>query len=285
VPVPWTPSYLNSAGISPMDGKVYATVRTHEDSIYLIRFDETKVEFLAKLYDGLEFDRFPSFNAGAMATDGTFYIHNQARSWSMENADELTGYASYDNTSIPDWSATEPTVTSTVSLGADFVVLDTDKFEGGITQRYAIGAGNGYIGVINLDTGVGWELEASTMSGTWGSAWLYDGNVYVASNTGTLGVYRVQVDLIANSVKTTHVANSAMTGHNDGMNCLDVDDPFDPPTFAPAHLPTSSPKIECEEDVDCPVDKFCQCGETLNVNFRKLLFGMIQFCDGVCIDK
>ena len=190
-----------------------------EEGIYLIRFDETEVEFLAKLYQ-IESTNTESFNAGAMAADGTFYIHNSMRLWSMESVDELTGYSTYSDASIPDWSAMGPTVTSTVSLGADFVVLDTDEFEGGSTQRYAVSAHGGYVRVINLDTGEGWLLEASTMAGTWGSAWLYDGKVYMASNDGTTGVYRVDVDLVAESVETTYVALSAYTSLNDGMNCL-----------------------------------------------------------------
>ena len=59
-----------------------------------------------------------------------------------------------------------------------------------------------------------------TMTGTWGSVWLSDGKVYMASNGGTIGVYLVDVDLVAKSAETTPVALSAATNLNDGMNCL-----------------------------------------------------------------
>jgi hypothetical protein len=238
VPVSWDNSRLNSAGINPADGKVYATVLGTDNGMYLVRFDADILEFVAEISNLST----GSFNAGAFTTTGDYYVHNSMRFWKFSNLDLLPGYSSHSRTwtaGVDDFSAMAPVVTSTVSIGADFVIWYTaDIADASGEHPYAMGIHGGKARLVNLDTGEGWELlspSGTGFEGVWGSAWLYGGSLYFANNNGATGlivVVTATINLSDLTVEWAKVSDSAATNHNDGMNCMGAPDPFPIPDTA-----------------------------------------------------
>jgi hypothetical protein len=88
--------------IHQVDGLPYATVRdVAQDVLYLIRFDQNNVEWIAQL------PLTPYLNAAAFTPlTGEFWVGGSRKMWRFEHLNQLTGYATaLEATASRDWSS------------------------------------------------------------------------------------------------------------------------------------------------------------------------------------
>jgi hypothetical protein len=164
-------SQLNSVAINPIDGLPYATIN-FEGVLYLIRFDENSVEWIAQL---------PStsyLNAATFTLTGEYWVTGGSRRmWRYEHLNQVTGYATAAE--ARDWSGHEEAFRPDTAFGNDFVVIE-GSFDGTSVHQYSISVRNGFVLLHKFDAvGTSWQLTPNAaFDGGWGSAWLYEGKTW-----------------------------------------------------------------------------------------------------------
>jgi hypothetical protein len=164
---------LNSCGINPIDGVPYATAQdTSSGLLYIIRFDRNTVEWMAQLPAA-------RLSSGAFTSTGDYWVAGGHRKmWKYENLHSLTGYATAAEASVGrDWSAADEMFQSSTKIGTDFVIIE-GSFNSTSIHNYIVSARDDFVMLHRLDEeGPGWRLtpNSAAFAGSWGSAWLYDG--------------------------------------------------------------------------------------------------------------
>jgi len=207
---------MNACGINPADSIAYCMMNVPGGN-YLARFDDSRVEFVAKMpYPGL---------AGTFGLDGTYYmVALSNRLFNATGVASLHGFADPYDGRVLDLSASEHRRIG--RHGSDIAILRADLGAG--AQDHVVSL---YGGTVRLSTVQGRPrqfllrpeppLERSEVAAAF---WNYQNDIYFSVRSAS-GVYRVEVpsiDMSVNSVSVTRVGpgQSPEGGGIDGMNCM-----------------------------------------------------------------
>jgi len=231
---------INSAGISPVDSKAYATVKIDGD-YFLMRHDPRYVEFVAKLPPPKKFDnKNVGYNTGAFGSSGDYYLVTKGPK--VQHMIVIKGLDAVDGQkyrgTAPDWKDT----LEGFSLGGSDWIADmaiaTGDFDGsGQIVDYAFMLDKTpimYVVKVVPQSNILWKLKTTgdglkpAAKNGFGAAWSFKDRVFFASNFGR-GVYEVDkksINLVDLTVKMIYVGKSRATTKNDGMNCLSTESPW-----------------------------------------------------------
>jgi len=235
---------LNSAAISPMDSKAYATIFIKGAGYFLIRHDPVSVEFVAKLPAPRRFNKnADGYNTAAFSESGDYYLVTKGPKQHMiviNSIHTYTGYGSQSAKGLPNLK--NSLSTGAVDLGstgwiADMAVTPMDLDGSGQVVDYAFmldKKSTMYIVKVAPDAKTMWKLKAagdgllSASQNGFGAAWNYQQRLFFASNFGG-GVYEVDkksINLSALTLTMKWVGKSEPTTNNDGMNCVKSEAPW-----------------------------------------------------------
>ena len=256
VPLPDGTKNLAGAGISPIDAKLYATLRVPDNNAYLIRLDEDRVEFLEMLpyLDAV-------YSMGAFSSNGTFVVPRKGTTdvyfWTSAQLSAMTWHQDYNN--APAFTGSTLTLTTEI-VGLD-VTFAKGEYEAGLgEQEYGfVVKANRRIVMFNLDTGTTFDINPVnsnsfiTTTSSFSSSWTFQNEVYVFHD-GDGGIFRLQttkLDLYSAAGPILEVTgpwdSDKINKRNNGLNCPWVHDPWataaptKTPTPAPTNFPTDTP--------------------------------------------
>lgn len=227
-----SPSFteMNAVSINPIDGIAYGIVKMSDLKSYLVRFDEKSAEFVARL---------SVFSiAGGFSPRGTYYYTKEGV-LAIRNVAKLMGDTNPDKVAQPqDADVIEAPGRSTFPRGADLVAYVGDLEGAGTEDEYVLtlGPGGSTLGVFK-DAGTKsryWVMDTKggPGEGGFGAGWNFKGSVYFGSNSG-LGVYHLPLapgmTNDGSALLKKVVDSTEPTNINDGMNCMNLDPPFEPP--------------------------------------------------------
>lgn len=244
---------LNSCGISPITSIIYCALTIVKKGQFLVRLDEEKVEFVARL---------PWFGTGAgfSPSGDRFYITDEdgggpaGGMYVVDSPDSLTGYADWADPSLPDLTKTEvfdcPGVhdVGVFTLGKKEYVIGIPKMDPG-NLKVAVIETFGSHKTFMLDAVTDGSIDEK-MKGSFGASWQYGDRIFFASNGGK-GVLELDIgtlNLEQGTVSVRSVGVSDPTSWNDGLNCMNqlASTAWGPPkeaapTAAPTPAPTAAP--------------------------------------------
>lgn len=236
--------YLNAIGINPMDGIPYGCLLfdPFPNVFYIVRFDDTKVEFVVKILDMLD----PV--AGAFSSNGTFFFMQSGDAnkmgptlFSMDRF-KLHSMKGYLNARDPDilvlsnisaeglqlkeqFHFSDIAVIKYDLMGTgkeDYVVAANDKMQAVMVKWE--GAHGIYSDVYKLKTNDLYSTQNVTRN--FGSVWNYNGRVFFSASDGS-GVYEAaQVLFDKSEIILRKMGNSTIAFNGDGFNCWSYDSPF-----------------------------------------------------------
>mmetsp|Transcript_15516 Transcript_15516/g.27780 ORF Transcript_15516/g.27780 Transcript_15516/m.27780 type:complete len:794 (+) Transcript_15516:85-2466(+) len=226
-------SDINACSISPKDNKIYCAMYSALNS-YIVRISPGIVEFVCKL------KTLQVYNSGTFDPKGVFYIATGKADFTVINELHLIrGVLDKEDTSMLDlskaptfkpkgWFACSDLITfrKVVDDGkpAQFVVsLIGPRMQ--IAQWTGAGFGQTWVMPINAESIRKWF----SWDDIWGAAWNFNGRVFFSANKGH-GVYEIPIDDIdfhkPGPVELKKVGEADKTDFNDGLNCMNMPDPW-----------------------------------------------------------
>lgn len=218
---------INACGISPKDNKIYCAMYASLRS-YIVRLSPGIVEFVVKLKN------LVNYNSGAFDPQGKFFLStNDAQITVLDNLHLIRGVMSKADETIVDMASAPSFKPRGWFSVSDLVTFKKDMGNGKREQFLAslagprlqlakwAGAGFSHSWVIPTDRGYWTDV--------WGAAWNFNGRIFFAANRG-FGVYEVPFEEIDFNKITTlslkRVGASAKSRVNDGLNCMNMPDPW-----------------------------------------------------------
>jgi hypothetical protein len=217
---------INSCAINPKDEILHCSMEINNKGSFLVRIDSTQVAFVTKL---------PGWRYSAVFdADGNYYIYGNSGLSMIPKVTDEPSYSDLDELQAksPHSKFTPP---KAFEMGADLVVLRKD-LEGTGVQTYLLSLQNSDLHIVQVSTSPWkhWTLPCAGVPQyplTWGSAWNFAGKYYFAPDTGE-GVHELyikSIDLKSQAqVQLKRVSDAQKTDWNDGFNCKQGNDPFDP---------------------------------------------------------
>jgi hypothetical protein len=211
---------INACGINPIDDILYCIMEVAGTS-YLVRIDESMVEYVAKM---------PSWSwTAAFSSVGTYYFTYEKKYYRVEKVAELIGYADQNDSGLEDLS--QMSAFAWLWSGADMVVVSADVEGTGAAEYIMTLANNGKLRVTRANGQVkSWLLQSKPpldSPRTYGAGWAYQDRVFFSQNKagGMYEVFTDTIDLIAGTVNIEKVGPSFESGGTDGANCINVEIP------------------------------------------------------------
>lgn len=254
---------ISSISLNPKDNIFYG-VMTVGALPYLVRFDEDKVEFVAKL----------PFSAGGYV-GGSFtaeghYVYSSLITppvrFRFESVNNYNGYISQLDPNLLDKSdaeaATVQDAKNATPTGMSGLVTVNNNFESdGNEQEYIIGIddnNNLVVSKENCSHQLTWLIPTSSTAGhSFGPAYTFDGKIYFEAKDGS-GIYAVPLDGLnvneASSITLRMAGTSQESGGTDfagwtdeGFNCM-----TSPTPFYSGDCQLSYHEVDAEADGTCP---------------------------------
>lgn len=251
---------INGVAINPVDSKAYGAFKIGDaqEPAYLVRFDEHRIEFVAQLR---------SFSiVGSFSSEGDYYYICKGELHVARQVASMAGRPDHTDTRLANFTLEESPLLARNELGeirmADIVVYHGDLEGKGTESEYIIGLDfknkKLFIAKDKDDTPF-WILSTAGSSETkhYGAGWNFQGRVYFSGNTGS-GVYEIPVAAINVNVDTSvmlkKVGESAKTGFNDGMNCIEAESPF--PLPPEGDCGDGYVEVPSNENGQCPPESY-----------------------------
>lgn len=235
---------FNSAAINPVDNVSYATVPVGTVN-YLVRFDSTKVAFVAELPSRGDFrgnGDNGAFFLGAFDWAGTFYFGFSNYIIALKDVAQYRGFDSTSNGNLLRLDETSPELSySTWNNGVADLVVTEGNFDGRGTAQWIFGlqsslnlnlakvpANSIVTSMETYELTVASPVTGAGQAGAFGAGFSFQDKVFFTRNNGD-GVFEVDttsISLTQGTYTLVRVGDSAVTSANDGMNCMNVADPF-----------------------------------------------------------
>mmetsp|Transcript_148132 Transcript_148132/g.258459 ORF Transcript_148132/g.258459 Transcript_148132/m.258459 type:complete len:665 (+) Transcript_148132:61-2055(+) len=239
---------INAFGIGPMDYVGYATIVmdnvTNSSSPpphYIVRFDEEKIEFVAKVQ---ALSGKPI--AGTFDAFGTYYVISNPSLLQFKGIQDMKGYTSWDHKDLPfyDMAQNKSIVVKEKLHGAlnlaDIIAVKAN-FDGEGKANWVVGV-NAYQQLVTIKVSgsnsskhlifVTNDVHGYKKRQNFGAMWAVSGKALVASNDGK-GIFEVDLSDVrlpydGTPIQLTKVGESAAFASTDGMNCKPRGSPFEP---------------------------------------------------------
>lgn len=239
---------MNAFGIGPMDFVGYAAIvidevtdNSNPPPFYIVRFDEEKIEYVAKVQAnsgqpvGGCFDSF-----------GTYYVVSNPTLLQFKGLQWLKGYTNRTDEDLPfyDMAVNTSIVVKEIMHGAlqiaDIIAVKAN-FDGEGKANWIVGA-NAYQQLVTVKVSgsnsskhlvfLTNDVHGYPNRKNFGAMWGISGKAYVASNDGK-GVFEIPLSEVrmpydGTPIQLTKVGESANLGSTDGMNCKPRGSPFEP---------------------------------------------------------
>lgn len=252
-----TPSYstMSACSINPLDSVAYCIILI-ETTYYLIRMDNTQVEFVAKLKS----DITGIYNAGSFGPSGTFYYMTSENSmvFTQRGLEETIGYPNASAPKLLDLTNEQGSQYNGWNNIKDSVAITGDLDKSGTAVEYVIGFTGEKVHIVKA-TGdetsyLSWTvLATSGYHNGWGGGFAFNGTVFFANNNG-LGVYEIPlrgINLFGAPVEVVRINNAGKIEDgekNNGMNCLSAVNPWLTPCASEGYREVAANKYgQCPE--------------------------------------
>jgi len=214
---------INSCAINPKDNIIHCTMEIDNRGSFLVRIDDTKVGYVAKV-PGWQY-------AAIFDSKGNYYMYGNSGVSVVDNVVNFPTKKSYFELGHESEYYRGPHSTK---MGADLAVLETN-LHSGVEETYLLAVESGHLHVLAVSTTPyqqwklwGKGLPESESAITWGSAWNFDGGVFFAPDSAE-GVFQLlthTIDLQAKVATFVKVGGSQETNWNDGFSCSKSISPF-----------------------------------------------------------
>lgn len=226
-------SEINACSISPKDSKIYCSMYTALNS-YIVRLSPGIVEFVCKLKTLIV------YNSGTFDPQGVFYIATSQAEFTVINELHLIrGVLTKEDPALLDMSKA-PTFKPEKWIGCSDLITFKKIVDDGKPAQFIVSLMGPRMQLARwMGTGFGqtWIIPINAQSirkwfswgDVWGAAWNFNGRVFFSANAGH-GVYEIpkdEIDLHKSSpLELKRVGDADRTEVNDGLNCLNMPDPW-----------------------------------------------------------
>lgn len=215
---------INSCAINPMDNVIHCTMEIDNRGSFLMRIDDTKVGYVAKV-PGWQY-------AGIFDSKGNYYMYGSRGVSVVENVIQWPTKKSYNELGSESQYYRGP---HRVRMGADLVVFESDLVTKGVQETYLLAVESGHLHILSVSAAPykHWKLWGNGLPETeeslvWGSAWNFDGGMFFAPDSAE-GVFQLlphTINLEEGVAKFIKVGKSQKTEWNDGFSCSKGISPF-----------------------------------------------------------
>lgn len=233
---------LNGCGINPKDEIMYCVMLVGND-VFIVRLDETHVEFVARLPYSEWF--FP--NSGGFSPSGTFFAATPNAAFIVvKDLHKAKSYPGSERTGkkIMDLRKQKLIVSEAFFRCDDIVVADMD-LRGRGPEEWLFVLGQAELQIAKYNDTLKTFTDAYKM-GTdpyewgffYGAGWNFQNQVFFSENKGK-GVFQIDMDYLKMVLNLTgpgylptvrlpmkSLGKSEATNYNDGMNCMKAPNPW-----------------------------------------------------------
>jgi len=212
---------INSCAINPKDDVIHCTMEIDSRGSFLVRVDDSKVGYVAKV-PGWQY-------AAIFDSKGNYYMYGNSGVSVITGVADMPTKKSYLELS----NSKQYSGPHSAQLGADLAVIETDLEGTGKDEIYLLGLQSNRLHVLCVSTSPykDWIVQSKGLpetATTWGSAWNFDGGVFFAPDSAE-GVFQLLTNTINLEKKVAtfvKVGNSQETSWNDGLSCSKNIAPF-----------------------------------------------------------
>mmetsp|Transcript_114911 Transcript_114911/g.223228 ORF Transcript_114911/g.223228 Transcript_114911/m.223228 type:complete len:853 (+) Transcript_114911:123-2681(+) len=236
---------INSCSISPKDNIIHCTMEIDNRGSFLVRIDDTKVGYVAKV-PGWQY-------AGIFDSKGNYYMYGNSGISVMNFVNILPTKKSY----LELGHEQHYNGPHSMQMGADLAVLETAELEGK-SETYLLAVESSHLHIARVTELPlkqwklwGYGLPQSESAITWGSAWNFDGGIFFAPDSAE-GVFQLltnTIDLQQKNARFVKVGNSQKTNWNDGFSCSQNISPFSFSLLDKSQPQAKAPTVRAFADV------------------------------------